>query len=217
METSSRHHILGYGSLMSSESRARTGETGLALPVRVHGFERGWWLRSSRFTQGIGMTALGVVSNSEGTCTGVLSRVAEAELPRFDAREAGYTREPIPYKDVKVIDQEHDLKPSDKFWVYCMTERQPPTPMFPIVHSYLDVVISGTLEVSAEFAHEFVASTSDWQHLTDDRASPVYIRASAQASAQAPLIDAVLQEHDVTVQHYHPGSAEPPAESVDES
>ncbi|WOD08990.1 hypothetical protein [Marinomonas sp. GJ51-6] len=52
--SSDRHFILGYGSLISSESRAKTGETGQVWPVKLHGFERHWSVMSDEFGMRLG-------------------------------------------------------------------------------------------------------------------------------------------------------------------
>jgi hypothetical protein len=35
-----QNHVFGYGSLINSESRAKTGKSGIAIPVRVWGIKR---------------------------------------------------------------------------------------------------------------------------------------------------------------------------------
>ena len=46
-----------------------------------------------------------------------------------------------------------------------------------MIQSYVDVVISGCLEISEEFANDFINMTGNWQHpLLNDRHDPKYIR-----------------------------------------
>src|ERR1700730_3075658 len=81
-------YVFGYGSLINSESRAKTGLSGAAIPVRVTGFQRAWNFVDRK----AGMTALGVVRREESVTNGVLVSIPAAQLPLFDRREGGYTR-----------------------------------------------------------------------------------------------------------------------------
>ena len=108
-----RHYIFGFGSLISPESRARTGDSGAAHVATISGCERSWSLRVSLppaacvnpAIRGVSAVSIRLLSpppsNSSSssspsspppTCAGVLAEVAEAQLPNFDAREIGYKR-----------------------------------------------------------------------------------------------------------------------------
>ena len=54
-----QNYIVGYGSLISSESRARTGISGEAFPVIINGIEISWSLAAPNYY----MTAVGVAIN----------------------------------------------------------------------------------------------------------------------------------------------------------
>src|ERR1700730_7295866 len=81
-------YVIGYGSLINSESRAKTGLSGAAIPVRVTGFQRAWTF----VDRTAGMTALGVARREESVTNGALVSIPSAHLPLFDRREGGYTR-----------------------------------------------------------------------------------------------------------------------------
>jgi cation transport regulator ChaC len=91
--------VFGYGSLISSASRAETeGRSAVAAPVRLaaeFGYVRGWTDRSPT-----GFTALGVHKVSPHrkgrTVNGVIYPVSATEMPAFDARELGYVRIEVP-------------------------------------------------------------------------------------------------------------------------
>ena len=101
------HYVFGYGSLVNASSRARSGYTGDAIPVRVLGLCRSWNVSvppldtatsengfTARESAVVGgrMTALGTVFQVGSVTNGVLVAVDDVELPKFDARERGYRR-----------------------------------------------------------------------------------------------------------------------------
>ena len=172
-----RHFIFGYGSLINSISRTVTGETGAAVAVKVSGFDRHW----SRISSAYGMSSVVVVPNPLGACNGVLVEVAEDELASFDIRESGYQRVLVDSEQVEFYQQSLDLSASAageiKIWLYQTETVIPPCQNYPIVFSYLDVILSGCLEYSEEFCTDFVQLTQGWQHETlNDRPTPRYPR-----------------------------------------
>ena len=115
-----QHFIFGYGSLISSHSRAATVATAVkqaaaqvgvttTTPVVVQGWQGVWAKRSSRSC----MTAMGVrparprTTTSEqqqaGGCIGVLLPVTETELGHLDRRELGYRRTPLHLRQVDTV------------------------------------------------------------------------------------------------------------------
>ena len=103
--------ILGYGSLMNSQSAALTGLTSAAIPVRVKNLKRSWSARVF-FTSSDGQvhhcTAVTIVQSPTScgdVCSGVLLAVTSLELAKFDVREKGYSRVQVPLDDV------HPLSP----------------------------------------------------------------------------------------------------------
>lgn len=49
-----------------------------------------------------------------------------------------------------------------RIWVYIQENPIPPTEEFPIVQSYVDTIIQGCLQISKEFASEFILTTKGW-------------------------------------------------------
>jgi len=106
-----QHYIFGYGSLISSHSRAATVATTAAkkvvtttTPVVVQGWQGVWAKRSSRSC----MTAMGVrprtsTSEQHKGCIGVLLPVTETELGHLDERELGYRRTPLHLRQVQPV------------------------------------------------------------------------------------------------------------------
>ena len=108
--------VFFYGSCISSESRARTGLSGLCLPCTVSGFVRTWsasidltkhsaMLVNTKVT---GITAVSAQASAGGVCNGVIVQIDPSELPRFDEREAGYDQRSLPASAIKLLRPEQD-------------------------------------------------------------------------------------------------------------
>ncbi|ETX12227.1 hypothetical protein MUS1_01070 [Marinomonas ushuaiensis DSM 15871] len=199
MSASNRHFILGYGSLISSESRSKTGETGHVWPVKLHGFERHWSVMSDCF----GMSSVAVIKAPEKYCNGVLAEVPFEQFPLFDERERGYHRAMIAPEQLMPY-QEEPL-PEGTYWVYYTDNIVEPSPNSPIVLSYLDVILSGCLEHGDAFTKDFLMLTKGWTSpLLNDRQTPRYPRVQPDISTGrlnvllAPVTTLSLKELSVT-------------------
>ncbi|MBJ7536304.1 gamma-glutamylcyclotransferase family protein [Marinomonas transparens] len=171
MNSSDRHFILGYGSLINGESRAKTGETGDVWPVKLHGFQRHWSVMSAEF----GMSSVAVIKAPEQACNGVLVEVPYHQFPLFDERERGYQRSIVEAKQLTAYYQ-GDL-PEGIYWVYHTNDIVEPHYDCPIALSYVDVILSGCLEHGDDFAQDFLALTKGWHStLINDRQAPRYPR-----------------------------------------
>ncbi|KXS11083.1 hypothetical protein M427DRAFT_36278 [Gonapodya prolifera JEL478] len=201
-----RHFVFGYGSLIRADSRARTAPPNTRYPavaVRVHSLRRMW---SVRDVQGR-YTCLGCV-RVEGCCddgrdvecenvvNGVVFYVgSERDLEAYDKRESEYIRVPLPLVTIQpylrtttasIHLPPYLIDPTARIWTYIHSGPDDvllPTTKFPIIQSYIDVVIGGCLEWGGEFAVEFVP----W---LDDRPTPRYER--AELSPDRTKIDGVL-------------------------
>lgn len=164
--------IFGYGSLINTRSRnAGAIRPTHAIPVRVSaafGYVRTWDDRASS-----GFTALGLAQPRPGaqpmTINGVLFPVGREDMAAFDAREKGYVRVEVPRPDIQAISWER-LPTQGKIWVYIpdLPGKPPgvdlprPSPSYPLLESYIDVVIEGGLEYGPEFAREIIETTTGW-------------------------------------------------------
>jgi cation transport regulator ChaC len=172
--------IFGYGSLINTPSRADTaGKPVAAIPVRVaaaFGYVRSWSDRASS-----GFTALGLRRPFKGeapmTINGVIYPAAGNDMSAFDQREKGYVRVEVPRALIEAVSWQ-PLPAQGTVWVYVpKAEGQAPgegLPLpdakFPLVESYIDVVIEGALEYGPEFAREVIETTRDWSpYWLDDR------------------------------------------------
>jgi hypothetical protein len=166
------HFIFGYGSLINAASRATTSAAPIAaLPARVSagfGYLRAWNDRSPS-----GFTALGLrrprAGEAPGTINGVLYPVDGDDMTRFDAREAGYARVEVRRGDVEAVSWQR-LPEEGRIWAYVPVrpggapgEGLPePDPAFPLLQSYIDVVIEGALDYGPDYARELIETTADW-------------------------------------------------------
>lgn len=164
--------IFGYGSLIKSTSRSDdAGHAVQAIPARVSaafGYVRVWDHRSPS-----GFTALGIGRPRPGeppmTINGVLFPVQGQDMAAFDARESGYVRVEIPRPDIEAVSWQR-LPVLGKIWVYVPKRAgEPPgvdlpipNAAYPLVQSYIDVVIEGGLEYGPKFAQEILTSTTGW-------------------------------------------------------
>ncbi len=162
----------GYGSLINTASRnATAGGAVAAIPVRISaafGYLRAWNDRSPS-----GFTALGLRKANPGeqasTINGVLYPESKANGSRFDEREQGYVRVEIPRMDVAAVSWQQ-LPPGGHVWVYVPARQggNPGTDLpeadadFPILQSYIDVVLEGALEYGTDYAKELIETTTGW-------------------------------------------------------
>lgn len=164
--------IFGYGSLINTASRNSTAVRPIhAIPVRVSaafGYIRTWDDRSSS-----GFTALGLARAGPGeppmTINGVLFPVEGNDMAAFDARESGYARIEVPRQDIEAVSWQR-LPAEGKIWVYVpeLPGKQAgvdlplPSASFPLLQSYIDVVVEGGLEYGPGFAREIIETTAGW-------------------------------------------------------
>lgn len=190
--------IFGYGSLVESQSRARTSPSALyAAPVNVAGIQRGWFARGG----GVSLTTtyLGAVLDANSDCNGVIFQVSKPQLDAFDQREAGYDRERIDQGNVTMLDGSKSA-PAGDIWFYANREKRYVTPECPIVQSYVDICLNGCLEVEATyplakaagFAETFLKTCSDWsKYWVNDR---IYPRRAFIYVPNASTIDYLIQK-----------------------
>lgn len=180
--------IFGYGSLINTESRARTGHSGEALPCVVEGIERQWNLVVSQMNA----TAVGAIFNPEALCNGVIVPVPEAELPKFDEREIGYTRIRLNIGGIRPINNQE--VPKGEIWAYVANHPGTPSEKAPLVQSYIDVIMSACFDYGENFARDFVLQTTGWNNpWINDRSHPRYPRFMEQVPL-ASKIDNLLLE-----------------------
>ena len=164
--------IFGYGSLINSASRhSSAGKTIPAIPVRISaafGYIRTWNDRSAS-----GFTALGLRKSGPdekaSTINGVLYAVDADDIAKYDVRETGYARVEVPRDDIEAVSWQR-LPLTGKIWVYIPVKSNgepgvglpAASAQFPLLESYIDLVVEGSLEYGEDFARELIETTSDW-------------------------------------------------------
>ncbi len=193
-------YIFGYGSLICADSRSRTGITATAHPIEVEGISRKWSVHTPEWEA----TALNAHIDDRAECNGVYFQVDLENLQLFDLREQGYKRIALNWSKVKPLSNQ-PLPTDGTLWVYVGNNVSFPTTQKPIMHSYLDVILNGCLDISPEFAQRFTQLTDQWQHLVNDRASPEYPR-PLKSTDRHTHIDDVIQNNLPNLWHHRSGS-----------
>ena len=189
------HIVLGYGSLMNSDSRSRhSGIPHDGVEVEVFGFERGWITRSEPELQ----TYVGAYHKTDGWLNAQL--VPTLLDPALQKREQDYRFTPV------TIDQLHFELADDlterlidwlklrDIWICESLKVEPSSADYPVHQSYIDTCLAGCLELGGEAAvRRFIASTTGWQHhRVNDREAPRYPRAAVVNPAYFAVIDQLL-------------------------
>lgn len=197
--------IVGYGSLMQTESRTRSSPTaGLGHPVLVTGFQRAWNARGSDV--GYSTTYLGaVIADDPNTeMAAVLYKDPNAsDIAGTDAREDLYCRHMVPPDRIRLLDG-WELPDNANVWVYALTPDNVhlPNERWPIVQSYVDIFISGCMELEAlvlpsvaqnmSFTQACIHQTEGWsEHWVNDR---IYPRRPFIYQPRAEAIDKILSQ-----------------------
>lgn len=199
------------------EGKAR----GLIL-VRARGVRRGWYARgglqyqrlpdnfSSEGMDGqaldIAPTYLGAVEDPSASTYAVIYPVTADELAATDERESSSSYSPswLNMEGLEVVSQNVELPPDAQVRWYAMdpSVAELPTPVQPICQSYVDIFVSGALELQAAssaagFAANVIASTADWsEHWVNDRLTPYrpFAKNSNAAAITRTLQEATLVE-----------------------
>jgi hypothetical protein len=199
---------------MDRSSRTRQAPRAqAAFPVQVNGFAVGWFHQfKENVLISLSPTFLGAQQNDNNICYGVIYKVTASDLAATDSRELGYERTPVKSNAIKLLTGDGvQLDSSDSFWIYVSTTNFTGTPdeNFPLVQSYVDLCINGTIEAEQSYpvgAKHFTQNwifSIDWQSVqaetvvywVNDRMYPY--RASFTVP-NASLIDAALAGNQKT-------------------
>lgn len=200
---------VGYGSLMNRQTRASVMRI---IPITLKGFRREWsyrnWGAAASAEQGAvdaGLTArlspstaLNVAQQDDAQMCAVLVEESLDNLPSLDLRESGYDRLSLRQTQIEPIatGQEVTWTQDQDFFIYQSkaANHHLADEDYPILQSYVDVVISGILDhFSSEAAIEFVRSCGGFDRpIYNDRAMPIYPRALSLSAEELGMIDAIL-------------------------
>ncbi len=191
-------YIIGYGSLMEKASRQRTTvKTGIAYPVLVKGYERGWFAKGG--SVGFDTTYLGVVANPQSSFNAIIYQIPEStDMTSIDKREYFYCRQLVKPENFSILkNSSQNLR--GQVWIYVIKPENftIASTIYPIVQSYVDIFVSGCLEQQQfynipDFAKQCIKTTTNWsKYWVNDR---IYPRRPFIYEPQAIQIDKLLKE-----------------------
>ena len=187
--------VVGYGSLMEEASKDRSvPKSGMNHPVLVKGFQRAWNARGNEIgfsTTYLGVDApksederrVGADSSAEPEMyAAVYQDLSEAGIEGTDKRETFYCRYGVTPDKIEFLDG-WSLPDKSQVWIYALPagkEGDLPDERWPIVQSYVDIFITGCLDLaklvrdkSVDFAKECIRTTKGWSsHWVNDRLYP---------------------------------------------
>jgi len=191
---SAHNYLIGYGSLMEAVSRERTTpKVKDVYPVIVNGYRRSW----SYFAGNYHFTALGAMPEEKAHFNAAYYPATVDDIQATDLREVNYCRKQIPISQLKPL---VIPRPKGTFWMYVLNRKDArmPTLTYPIVQSYVDIFISGCMEIGEQyrirnFAAMCITTTSGWSsHWINDR---IYPRRPFDTFPSARKVDNFLAQY----------------------
>lgn len=167
--------FFGYGSLVNRQTHS--------YPEVTRARVRGW----SRMWQGTGLRKVAYLtaqSDSAGEIEGLIAAVPGHDWAALDQRERAYARHTVADL-IHVHPTAHDVQ------IYVVEPQHAAEGDHPILMSYLDTVIQGYLaEFGEAGATAFFDTTHGWHlPLLDDRAAPIYPRATRLTPEERDFVD----------------------------
>ncbi|MCL9684524.1 hypothetical protein [Legionella maioricensis] len=190
-------YIVGYGSLMSEDSKKTSAKnSGDNIPVTITGYQRGWFLKGPAAKYSA--TFLGIKSAVNQRINGVVFNLPDSnELLAIDEREQGYCRQLVELNSIQPLTA--DPLPQAQYWIYVPEPEQIAlaNKQYPIVQSYVDIFLSGCIQMEkkyhlSDYARQCITTTSDWSpQWVNDRIHP---RRPWSSTPEAAAIDKLLSE-----------------------
>lgn len=192
-----QHYVLGYGSLLSRDSRERYSQIFTpGLSVDVTGFQRGWVTRSIAEQQ----TYVGAIADRRSHLNALL--IPTTINPQLKDREKDYRFvevgvHALSFTGAPMSEPLFNALEKHSFWICETLQVLPATEQFPVHQTYIDTCLSGCFEQGGESnAQTFVTQTKGWEHPRyNDRNAPKYPRAANLDSGLHSKIDAILKTH----------------------
>lgn len=178
-------YIFGYWSIINKANSELTTEVWDTIPVIVEWLERHWNITSTQW-----YTVLWIKRSVWNKVNGVLIEL-KWDIKDFDERETKYTRIKLESRNIHTIDTSIS-KPTDDIFAYIPNEENYINWEHPILQSYIDVVLSWCINISDEFAYDFIKSTQGWWEIKNDRDDPEYVR-SMNLKEYHDRIDSLLR------------------------
>jgi len=196
MSTHHKHYIIGYGSLLSHDSRKRFSNLDISpVHVKLHGWQREWQVNSPAENQ----TYVGVQPNEKATLNAALIPTTSIDT-KLQQREKDYEFVQVAKEQIEFLSQMPNNNLArlneSKLWICRPKSNDTPNKSFPVNQSYVDTCLAGALESGLDgYAEEFIHTTVGWHHhWVNDRHRPKYPRAAAICTATLSQIDMLLDK-----------------------
>lgn len=178
-------YFFGYGSLVNRKTHAYPQ----AVQAHVTGWRRVW--KGTALREVAFLTAEPFPG---AEIAGLIAAVPGADWTALDLREAAYGRH-------RVADIRHGGGTGLDIQIYAVAPQHGDSQAHPILLSYLDCVVQGYLaEFGEAGARAFFDTTDGWHHpIRDDRAAPIYPRATALSAGERAVVDENLARVRQTV------------------
>jgi len=194
------HYIIGYGSLITKESRFKTGQTGKCMPVIISNYCRSWTARITN--KGKYYTAVSIHHLPGSVINAVITEIKSSELSSYDKREINYNRIRIPISNIKKYKTGKSIS-NAVVWTYIINPKysKPASYKYPILQSYIDIILTGCNRISNKFMKDFINSTVGWENVKDkrytwvnDRTNPYYNFKCNKLCHKTKNIDKLLKQ-----------------------
>lgn len=205
MAARQKNYLVGYGSLLSHDSRSRFSNIFCPnMPIVAHGWRREWLARGLEENH----TCLGVSQVDSATMNGVLLPI-EHISPELRTREQDYQFVEVDPTSIEIaahsslalseLDNIRQNPDSHRIWICANLHKLPANQHYPINQTYLDTCLVGCFDQDIDnFAEQFIRSTYFWQHgWINDRNNARYTRAAKVNLQQQKRIDQLLNHLQV--------------------
>ncbi len=194
-----QNYIIGYGSLMQSQSRQRTTPNAThAYPIEVRGFKRVWGFHGGHYP----VTFLTLLRAPKQRLDGVYYAEDSDQIEATDNRERSYCRIEVPHNHLKPLGL--SSLPAGHYWIYAQPTNhvEKPSKSYPLVQSYVDIFLEGCLQMQTtyqlpDFANQCIKQTHGWPSAVDN-ADWINDRVHARRPFDSPYavtIDRLLSAH----------------------
>jgi len=199
MKSEHQHYVVGYGSLLSHDSRKRYSNLDIIpIHVNLHGWQRQWQVNSLTENQ----TYVGVQSKINASLNAALIPTNSID-DKLRQRESNYEFVQVQEDHIEILGQAtRDIRSNldgCKLWICKPKANDHPSEAFPVNQSYVDTCLAGALESGLKgYAETFVRNTLGWHHhWVNDRQNPQYPRAAAICDNTLARIDALLDKCEI--------------------
>ena len=163
-----KHLIFAYGSLVNKESRKKTASSWKEFVTEFIWYKRWWYFKTEKSKT----TSVWIIKFENNYVNWVLFEVYDKWLEFFDNREYWYDR--IELQKEEFITENFSIV-NKKIWTYIVNDIELPNKNYPIVQSYVDIIMKGYLKISKKFAKYFLETTDWWEnHWINNRENPVF-------------------------------------------